>query len=161
MTYVGVAKVAQFYMIATTCTFLFTFVAALPHYAALIRNHCSNPQFLPSISSIIGDTKTARITFRLCMAIVSPPRLILFWAHCQRFGAKNSGLQLLRLIGAAGWIFIASNEHLLLHTAAFAIYAVASIISMSRNAISKKFILLMWLDCACLLYTSPSPRDRG
>ncbi|GAM25907.1 hypothetical protein SAMD00019534_090820 [Acytostelium subglobosum LB1] len=151
------------YGIITMSSFILTLIFAYYlHFARVTRTHCGLYEFLPSISSTIGDFSPEMNIYRYGMALTSGLRLGTIYlnhylAHEDRqtlllqsshFGPSvhesvrkldwlipvSTVLDVLRVFAAGGWIYISSSEHLFAHQIGFVSYVIFSFAFMYTHS---------------------------
>lgn len=110
------------------------------HWAGIVKNEWYS-EWWPSISAVVGDDPPERNIFAYGMAVAGPAKVVcclLVASICARrvaacpnasesagFWARFTGhTGFLRLLAAAGWIFITSSDNGVAHAVAMAIYLV-------------------------------------
>jgi hypothetical protein len=106
-----------------------------------VRTHCKQPEFWPSISASTGDFMPQRPLWRIAVALAMVPRCFcsLAMAHlllrseegatcCLQpvLGALSAISDVVRILSACGWTYLASFEGLSHHQTFFGIYIVSS-----------------------------------
>ncbi|EGC38376.1 hypothetical protein DICPUDRAFT_28771 [Dictyostelium purpureum] len=152
------------YGIIATGSFLLTlFLACYLHFERVTKNHCKMYEFLPSISSTIGDFSPEMNVYRYGMALTSGLRLgTIYLNHYVATEEKNNLLSnyrkssmavleatkrlnyliplstifdTIRVFSAGGWIYISSSEHLFSHQVGFVSYVIFSFLYMYTHCV--------------------------
>ncbi|EFA76248.1 transmembrane protein [Heterostelium album PN500] len=153
------------YGIITMTSFILTLVLAYYlHFERVTKTHCKLYEFLPSISSTIGDFSPEMNIYRYGMALTSGLRLATIYlnhhvalddrAALLNLNNANSGavaesmrklaflipvstvLDTLRVFAAGGWIYISSSEALFPHQVGFVSYVIFSFAFISSTDIT-------------------------
>eukprot|EP00755_Sulcionema_specki_P027726 Sspe_Gene.17043::Locus_6039_Transcript_1_1_Confidence_1.000_Length_679::g.17043::m.17043 len=112
------------------------FLAVRLHYDSVVRTHCHNWEFWPSVSSCTGDHMPERAVWRIAIALGGGPRFITSFLQRQQFARLLPGgaswdvgisfvFDIVRIVAAGMWTYVSSSEHLLVHEVAFVVYVVA------------------------------------
>eukprot|EP01116_Phalansterium_solitarium_P018303 TRINITY_DN4810_c0_g1_i1.p1 TRINITY_DN4810_c0_g1~~TRINITY_DN4810_c0_g1_i1.p1 ORF type:complete len:261 (-),score=99.49 TRINITY_DN4810_c0_g1_i1:287-1069(-) len=112
-------------------------IALNSHYDGVIRTHCKNWQFWPSVSSCIGDYWPEKSIWRVAIGLGSGPRLVTVFLNYntlkEAFGSEKAlrtkAVYLIdwaRVLAAGGWTYISSSEDNDIHSLFFVIYVLGS-----------------------------------
>ena len=134
--------------------------------------HCRVPQLLPSISSVIGGDPPQRFLWTFSVAITTGPRLVfckLQYLHlCEKYSSYkrfirwNFNLNVAETLGGLTLSLVTSSDLFLLHAAAFLMFILTSLISMTMvvyyigdaadRETKKKLVIISWLSLFLAFY---------
>jgi len=109
------------------------------------ETHCEEPEFLPSISSVIGSHIPQKYAWNLSIALHSAPRFLfcsMYWSFFQNRLASSSHrilnlayvayyLNFLENVSLLGLSFVPSGEVFLVHATCFILFILSSISYMT------------------------------
>lgn len=114
------------------------------HFEGVTATHCRVPNFVPSISSIIGDFTPERYVWRLGMAFFSFPRIFDSFLYYNFFAHSVANSKLwYRLLNRATWLlhvwqyvslfllsYVTSSENFIIHRNSFISFIACSMFHM-------------------------------
>jgi len=120
--------------VATLSSLVCCLLTTLVHdYEGATYTHCHSSHFLPSISSVLGTTKSRFVTssWKFVIAATAPQRLFDAFLFSKMYSHKLKWVLYLGLIEQCGLVtlsFISSNEDLDIHVVSFASFVFGSIL---------------------------------
>lgn len=113
------SSIARAQLLLSASAFLSAFaIGCYLHYKKIVKNGVAGyPQeWLPSVSSTIGDWYPERNVFQILIALTAPPRFaILFLSYYLNRSKFLFSVGVLRTIFCGGWIYITSSDSGLAH----------------------------------------------
>ena len=135
--------------------------------------HCKVPQILPSLSSVIGGFELQRFLWTLSVAITTGPRIVFCrlqqihlnenYSNYKRFIQWNFNMNVTEILSLLTLSLVPSSEIFLLHAAAFLVFILTSLLSMTmvtyymkgtswNRKLKKNIVTISWLSVFMAFY---------